>query len=63
MDWANVLVSGVARVLLTLGLPAQVEERELGPHGLRRPDVYTTVNGTDYALDVTTAMVDQVDGL
>lgn len=50
-------------VALVLGLPAQVEKQELGPHRLRGPDVYTTVNDTDYALEVTTAMVDQVDGL
>lgn len=57
------LVQGVASTLRDIGVRPRVEERELGPNGQSGPDIYATVNEKDFALDVTTALVEQPDGL
>lgn len=57
------LVQEVAHLLSVAGMPCEIEPRYCGTTGQKGPDVYVTINGEDYALDVTTAVVQQVADL
>lgn len=63
VDRHDALVQGVVKVARDVGIGCRVEERELGQRGLSGPDVYLTIGGTDFALDVTTAVVEQSQNL